>query len=310
MRTKQKIPAGKRGHSRSSTRTMDHATAYLMILPSFAILVVFVITPLFMALGKSFTNWSFYGTSEFIWFENFRLILTHELFLKSLLNIVKFVVIILPVQMVITFLFAHILLKLPKLVGNLVKTAIYVPNVISGVVASVIFLFIFNFRAGLLNELTKAMGIGRVAMMTNPTLALIAICVPAIWLGFGYTSLIMFAGLNNIPQSYYEAAAVDGAGFLSKLIHISIPSMKNIFILTLIGMLTGTLQMFDLPFLMTGGGPVNSTLTPMMFLFNNFRDQSVNMGYTVAGALLMMVAIGLINSVVFTVLRSEKSMDE
>lgn len=292
------------------TSKMDHVTGYLMILPSIGLLTVFVIIPLFMAVEKSFTTWSFYGVSEFVGIRNFRQIITNELFQISITNIIKYIIVIVPTQVVLAFLFAHVLLRLPRHYGSVVKTAIYVPNVISGIVASVIFLFILNYRAGLLNELMRQLGFGRVAMLTNPTLALIAICIPAIWIGFGYTSLIMFAGLNNIPQSYYEAAAVDGAGALTCMFKITIPSLKNIFILVIISMMTGTLQMFDLPYMMTGGGPVNSTLTPMIFLYNNFTNQSVNMGYTLAGALLMMVVIGAINSVIFTVLRSEKSMDE
>lgn len=281
-----------------------------MILPSIGLLTVFVIIPLFMALEKSFTTWSFYGVSEFVGIRNFRQIILNELFQISIVNIVKYIIIIIPTQVILAFLFAHVLIRLPRHYGSFVKTAIYVPNVISGVVASVIFLFILNYRAGLLNELMRQLGLTRVAMLTNPTLALLAICIPAIWIGFGYTSLIMFAGLNNIPQSYFEAAAVDGAGALTCMIKITIPSLKNIFALVIITMTTSTLQMFDLPYMMTGGGPVNSTLTPMIFLYNNFTNQSVNMGYTLAGALLMMVVIGAINSVIFTILRSEKSMDE
>ncbi|MBP8988969.1 MAG: sugar ABC transporter permease [Clostridia bacterium] len=300
-------PVQKEG--RSTTRRMDHITGYLMILPSFVLLLIFVIIPLFMALQMSFTTWSFYGESEFVWFKNYRLILLNELFLRSIRNIIKYILLIIPTQIIFAFLFAHILMELPEKTGSIVKTSIYVPNVISGVVASVIFLFILNYRAGLLNEISRKLGFGRIAMLTDPTLALLAVCIPAIWLGFGYTSLVMYAGMNNIPQTYYEAASIDGAGAWIKMTRITIPCLKNIFVLILISMMTGTLQMFDLPYMMTGGGPTNATLTPMMFLYNNFKNQSVNMGYTLAGALLMMIVIGSINSVVFTILRSERSLE-
>lgn len=288
---------------------MDHITAYFMILPAFVLLLIFVIIPLFMALEKSFTNWTFYKDSEFIGFENYRLVLTNELFRVSILNILKFVIIIVPTQIVLAFFFAHIVKNLSGKYASIVKTTIYIPNVISGVIASVIFIFILDYRAGIMNELLKFFGIGRVAFLTDPLLATIAIVIPALWMGFGYTTLVMYAGLLNIPIVYYEAAEVDGAGAFAKLIKITLPSLKNIFVLISIQSTTATLQMFDLPFIITGGGPVNKTLTPMIFLYNNFKSADKTMGLTLAGALLMMLVIAALNGIIFNIISSEKSLD-
>lgn len=291
------------------TRRMDHVTAYLMILPAFALLLIFVIIPLFMALEKSFTNWTFYKEAEFVGLNNFRLVLTNELFRVSIINILRFVIIIVPTQIVVTFFFAHILKNLRGKYASIVKTSIYIPTVISGVVASVIFIFILDYRAGIMNEILKIFGINRVAFLTDPVLANVSIIIPTLWLGFGYSALVIYAGLINIPKEYYEAAQVDGANVFDQLIRITIPSMKNIFVLLCINMVTGTLQMFDLPFVMTGGGPMNKTLTPMIFLYNNFKAADKTMGLTLAGALLIMIVIALLNSVVFKIISSEKSMD-
>lgn len=291
------------------TRRMDHATAYLMILPSFAFLVTFVLVPLFMAVEKSFTDWNFYLESGFVGLRNFRLVLQNELFLISLVNGLKFVSLIVPAQLVLSFLFAHVLKGLTGGYGAFVKTAVYVPTVISGVVASTIFLFLLNFRAGLFNMILAKFGIARVAFLADPSWAVVSITVPALWLGFGYNSLVMYAGLINIPGTYYEAAAVDGAGAFTRLVRITLPSMRNVMILLAIGLLTGTLQMFDLVLMMTGGGPLNLTLTPILFLYNNFRSLDRTMGYTVAGALIMMLAITAVNTIVFTLIRSRKSQD-
>ncbi|GHU71340.1 sugar ABC transporter permease [Clostridia bacterium] len=296
----------------SSTRTMDHVTAYLMILPSIGFLAVFVLVPLFMSVSRSFTNWRFYLGSEFIGFENYRMIFQNRLFLTSIKNVLWFVVAIVPTQIILSFLFAHALKGLAPRIGSFVKTAIYVPTVISGVVASVIFLFIFNYQGGVLNYVIRQLGGKRIAFLNEPTLSRIAVSITAIWMGFGYNSLIMLAGLMNIPQSYYEAAQVDGATPLAQLLHITIPSMRNVFILILIGQLTGTLQFFDLPYMMFGGGggPVNATLTPMLFIYNNFKSSDYSMGYTIAGALMLMIVIGALNSIVFTLIGSEKAQDE
>ncbi len=294
---------------RLPTRRMDHATAYLMILPSFAFLVVFVLVPLFMAVEKSFTDWNFYLESGFVGLRNFRLVLQNELFRASLVNGLKFVALIVPAQLVFSFLFAHVLKGLTGGFGAVVKTAVYVPTVISGVVASTIFSFLLNYRAGLINMILGVFGLPRIAFLAHPVWAVVSIAVPALWLGFGYNSLVMYAGLINIPGAYYEAAAVDGAGAFTRLVRITLPSMRNVGILLSISLVTGTLQIFDLVFMMTGGGPLNKTLTPILFLYNNFRSMDRTMGYTVAGALIMMLAITAINTVVFTLIRSQKSQD-
>lgn len=292
------------------TRQMDLRTGYLMVLPSLVALSIFVYVPLFMALHKSLTNWNFYGASEFVGLRNFEMVLQNQLFKKSLLNILWFVLMIIPVQLIITFVFAHVLKGMATRLGAFAKTAVYVPTVISGIVASVIFLFIFNYQGGIINYLVRQLGMKRIAFFTDPWLARAIIALTSIWMGFGSLSLVMYAGLMNIPAAYYEAAEVDGANTWKKFFNITIPSMKNVFILVAINLTVGTLQMFDLPYLMTGGNPVNNTLTPMMYIYNNFKSADYSMGYTVAAALLMMVVIGTLSSFVFRLIKSEKSQDE
>ena len=133
--------------------------------------------------------------------------------------------------------------------------------------------------------------------------------LPTVWVGLGGNTILMYAALVNVPPEYYEAASVDGAGALKKMIYITLPQMKNIFVLMCISLTAGTLQMFDIPYMLTGGGPSNSTLTPMLYLYNNYRDASKGMGYTIAGAILMLIIIVMINSVVFAVIKSEKSVE-
>jgi multiple sugar transport system permease protein len=295
-----------------STRKMDHWTAYLMILPSLILLSVFVLIPLFMALEKSFTDWKFYGTSTYIGFSNFIMVIKNRLFQKSLTNIVWFAVTIIPTQVIVAFFFAHVLKGMAPRIGAYAKTAVYVPTVISGIVASVIFLFIFNYQGGILNWIVRQTGNKRIAFLAEPFLAKGSVAVAALWLGFGYTSLIMYAGLMNVPVSYYEAAEVDGANAYMKLTRITIPSLRNVFILVIINMMTGTLQMFDLPYMMMNGtgGPVDSTLTPMIYIYNNFKSLEYSMGFTVSAALLLMIIIGALNSVIFTLIGSRKAQDE
>ena len=117
----------------------------------------------------------------------------------------------------------------------------------------------------------------------------------------------MYAGLMNVPRQYYEAAALDGAGPLRRMFNITIPGMRNYFILMLVNLITGTLQMMEIPYLITGGGPLEKTLTPALYLFNSFRDAGRSQNVTIAGALLIMVLTVLMNVIAFRMIRSQKS---
>ena len=138
----------------------------------------------------------------------------------------------------------------------------------------------------------------------------VIIILPLLWGGFGYNSLVMYAGLLNIPNAYYEAAEIDGANGWNKLWGITIPNMKNYFVLIIINLITGGLQMFELPLMMTSGGPLEKTLTPVLFIFWQKSNPSIPESAVVAGAILIMIPIAAINLIVFKLIRSEKSVDE
>lgn len=289
-------------------------TAYTMILPAFLLLVVFVFIPLIIAIMQSFTH---SDTGKFVWFFNFYYILSSAAFLQSFINVFIMSTIVTVTMIIISFLFAHVLKNIQKRFSSFVRTVIFLPYLISGIVASIIFLFMFNYTGGLLNYINYLLGKDAIGFATQGIWPYISIIVPTIWLGFGYNTLVMYAGLQNIPKSYYEAAEIDGAGRLAKLIYITIPNMKNYFILIIIGLTASGLQMFELPLMITQGGPmtigfdgsiVQKTLTPVLFLVNNFKgDRPQNT--IIAGALLVMIIIAAVNFSVFKIVRSEKSQD-
>ena len=133
----------------STTKKMDHRTAYLLCAPALILLTIFVYLPLVLAIEKSFTDWKFYGDSTFIGLDNFGMVLKNQLFQQSIGNILWFVVMIIPAEIILGFFLAHVLKHMSDRLGAFVKTSIYVPTVIAGVVASVIFLFISTIRAAL-----------------------------------------------------------------------------------------------------------------------------------------------------------------
>ncbi len=285
-------------------RYREWKTAVLMILPAFCILCTFGTIPLLMAIVRSFRD---YNTKLFAGMDNFVKVLSDATFVKSFRNVFLIGGICVIAMMVLSFLFAHLLVKLPRRFGNAVKILVYIPCIISGVVTAIIYTFLMNYGGGLITSLLLKLGLKPIALTKEGFWPYVCIIVPTLWGGLGYNTLVMLAGLLDIPKSYYEAARLDGAGKLHLVFHITIPCMRNYFVLMLVNLVTGYMQMLDIPYLITGGGPDNQTITPALFLFASFRDSSRTPNVTIAGALLVMLLIVAINGVVFLLIRSKKS---
>lgn len=286
----------------------DNKIAYIMLLPILILLTVFVIIPFVYAVNVSFYDWSFYQDSVYVGLRNFSNVLTDPLFTKSILIGLRFALMVVPAQLLLAFLFAHVIKSLGKRLSGFVKTAIYIPTIISGIIASIVFAFIYDYNAGLANYFLELLGMEKVAWLADVRTALGSIAVPVIWLGFWITALIMLAGLLDIPESYYEAAELEGAGVFARMTRITLPLMKNVILYLLVIGFTGAIQQFELPLVMTGGGPINETLTPNLYIFNHFKND-VLVGHSIASALLLFLVLGTISAIIFKVLNSDKAVD-
>ena len=283
--------------------------AYAMIAPGFILLTIFVIIPFIIAFCRSVTDYYAYNNNvQFVWFDNYVRILKDESFFSSLKNVVMMTLIYTVVMVVITFAFAHVIKKLSPKIASATKILCYVPFLLSGIVLSIIFIFIFS-NNGLINAIRLDNGQDRIVFNQDGLWPYLIIILPMLWAGFGYNSLVMLAGLLNIPKDYYEAAEMDGANSFQRLLYITIPNMKNYFVLIIVNLITGGLQMFELPMMMTGGGPLENTLTPVLFIFFQKQNPSLQECEIMAGSILIMIPIALINILVFKVIKSEKSMD-
>lgn len=282
--------------------------AYMLLAPIVILLTVFVIIPFFYALRVSFYNWSFYQDSTFVGLQNFYMVLTDDLFLQSIWVGLKFALMVVPTMLILSFLFANIIKNLGSGFASVVKTSVYIPTIISGIVASVIFVFIFDYAGGLANYIIGLFGSEPKAWLADVATALPSIAAPAVWLGFGLTTLIMLAGLHDIPKSYYEAAELEGAGTFVRMWYITIPLMRNVILYLLVTGFTAQISQFELSLVMTGGGPLSETTTPNLYILNHFRND-VMVGNSIAASLLLFVVLGSISAIIFRVLNSEKAID-
>lgn len=289
-------------------RYRDNKTAYWFLLPVVVLLGIFVIWPAIYAGYLSFQDWSFYKEPEFVGIRNYANVLKDPLFLATIGRGFAFVFLTVPVMLVLAFFFASLVVAVSRRAASFLKVSIYIPTIISAVIASIIFVLIYNYSGGLLNAFLGIFGVEPIAWIGDPKWALVAIAVPAIWLGMGLTSLIMVAAMVDIPAEYYEAAAMEGANWGQKTAYITIPQMKNVVLYLLITGFVAAIQQFELPLVMTQGGPLDSTTLPNLFIFNHFR-LDVNVGYSIAAALLLFVVLGTISALVFKFVNSERLVD-
>ena len=289
-----------------SFRYRDKGAAYAMLAPALLLLCVFVAVPLVMALVRSVQD---YATSGFVGLKNYLYVLQTPSFLKSFGNVLLMTFFTVLLTMLFAFLFALLMRSLNNRLGYLARAAVFLPFFISGITSAILFFLLINYGGGLFTSILISLGKKPIAFAVDGIWPYVTIIAITIWMSFGYQSLIMYAGLLQIPRSYYEAAQLDGANAFEQAVYITLPNMKNYFVLTCINMVTANLQMFEVPLMVTGGGPVEKTLTPVLYLFNSFRDPARPQNVTIAGALMVMVVIMTINIIVFKTVRSEKSGD-
>lgn len=292
----------------NKSKYRDTKLAFLMLAPVTIMLGIFVIYPAFQAVYLSFQDWSFYKPPEFVGWRNFTNVLSDPLFFAAIRRGFVFVLMTVPIMLVLAFLFASLVVSVGKKFATTLKVSIYIPTIISGVIASIIFVLIYDYSGGLLNATLANFDVAPIAWIGDPKWALFAIAIPAIWLGMGLTSLIMVAAMVDIPEEFYEAAAMEGANWWQKTLYITIPQMKNVILYLLITGFVASIQQFELPLVMTGGGPLDSTNLPNLFIFNHFRND-ITVGYSIAAALLLFVVLGTVSALIFKVLNSEKLVD-
>ncbi|WP_020523778.1 carbohydrate ABC transporter permease [Catelliglobosispora koreensis] len=294
-------------------RTAKHLrsglTAYLMIAPMVILLGIFVFWPLIYSIYLSMHRISFYKDPAFVGFDFYKYVLTDPNFWDTMLTGLKYALFVVPTGIVIALIVATFLKNLNGRPASIMKTTVYVPTVVSSVVASIIFLFIYQDE-GLANWFMGFLGVEAVNWLNSPGLALPAIAVPGVWLGLGISTLILLAAMHDIPANYYEAAALDGASAWQRMRYITLPNLKNVLLYLFVTGFTLAIQEFQLPLIMTNGGPVNATTTPNLFIFRSFRDNTeYATSFSLAASLLLFVALGLISLLIFKLVKSDKALD-
>jgi multiple sugar transport system permease protein len=291
---------------KSSVRRGSGWIALLFLAPFLLLFVVFRVGPVLASLLLSFTDYDALSSPRWVGVANYRDILfgteaATRLFWKSVGNTLYYTVGQVGLEM-ITGLALALLVNARILRAKAVwRTAYYVPVVTSAVAASMMWLWLYQPQAGLLNIILQSLGLPRLGWLSDPRLAMPSVIAMAVWQGAGWSMVIYLAGLQGIPESLYEAARIDGATANQQFLYVTLPLLAPVTLFVVIISCISALQVFAQVYVMTQGGPLNATTTVTYQIWNNaFRFY--RLGYASAMSFLLflvILAISIVNNRVF-----------
>jgi putative chitobiose transport system permease protein len=266
-------------------------TPYLFLAPALLLLGLTVFLPALQAFYLSFTNYDpIAGTASWQGLTNFDRLFKDRVFWQTIRNTVMYLCGVVPI-----LVFAPLLLAIAvnqKLKGmSFFRAAYYVPVIISMVVAGIAWKFIYA-ENGLLNQLLKVVGIPAIPWLTSPGLALFSVMLVTIWKGLGYYMTIYLAGLQSIPADLYEAAAIDGSDSYTKHWDITIPLMRPYMLLVAVISAIAATKIFEEVYVMTQGGPRNSSKTVVYYLYQQgFGSSNPDLSYACTIGLILFLIV-------------------
>jgi multiple sugar transport system permease protein len=288
----------------------ERRAAILFLLPALAVILVFFLLPVCASLLLSLTDFDLYALADIhnirlVALRNYSDLLGSALFWKALVNTLYFTAVGGPLTVVIALASALLVNTKVARWKPLFRTIYFAPVVTTIVAVAVVWKYLYHPHYGLLNRGLALIGIAPIDWLGNPKWAMPAIILLAVWKNFGYTMIIFVAALQAIPEELYEAARIDGASALQQFRHVTLPMLGPTFMFVGIITAIGYLQFFPEPYVMTRGGPVNSTLSVVMLMYEQ-GFKWWNMGYAAAVAFVLFIFIAAATLVQIKVQRAAK----
>lgn len=293
-------------HPTSSTRTTrpESLVAWLFSAPALLLFVIFLVVPFLMAFGLSFTDQRLIPNpnlpTRFVGLRNFIRLAGDETFRQAIFNNFMFVLIVVPVQTAFALILALLVNQKLRAI-NLFRTIYFSPVVVTMVVVSIVWTFLYNPQQGFINELLTTLSLGWLGpydWLNNPRLALPAIMLLSVWQGVGFQMIVYLAGLQDIPGYLYEAARIDGATRWQQFRYVTIPQLRNTTIFVALATTILAFKLFTQVWVMQGPGghPRGSTMTMMVYAVNQgFKQGKIGYGSAITVAfflIVLMVSLG------------------
>ena len=283
---------------------------YFFISPALILLLVFSIIPIFVAFFISFTDMSLVGLADwtqinFISLDNYKEIITDPIFLKSLKNTLFYVIFGVPVVIALSLSLALMINFGKNKLFSVFRMIFYTPAITNVVAVAFVFSYLYNPSFGFLNYILSIIHLPSVPWLTNPVVAKISLIILGVWRAVGANMLIFLAAIQGIPKELYEAASLDGASKMQQTLHITIPSLRFSTFFVTVTTLIGWLQFFEEPFVMTNGGPLDSTTSIALFIYRN-GFQFSKFGYAAAGSFILFAMIIVVTLLQFKIQRKNE----
>ncbi|QLH19926.1 MULTISPECIES: carbohydrate ABC transporter permease [Streptomyces] len=273
------------------------ATPYLFIAPFYLLYVLFMLVPIGVALWLSLCEWVGLGAPHWVGLRNYHHLLTDGSFQRALGNTGVYVLVSVAVIVPAALLIAQALNVRGLRARDLWRTAYFVPMVVSPIVVALVFGLIFDRHFGLANAVLRALfGTGGVDWLGDPTMARVSICLVMVWRWTGYLTIFFLAGLQNVPRELYESASLDGAGRLRTFRAVTLPALRPVTAFVLVTSFIGAAQIFDEPYLLTGGGPSEATLSVAQFVYRAAFERQ-QFGYAAAAGVVLFAVVFTVSQV-------------
>jgi multiple sugar transport system permease protein len=273
--------------------------AYLFISPSLLVLLLFTVVPVLASLVISLLKMDiFLQNISFLGFANYAKLWHDERFWNALRNTVYFAGVEMPCQIAVALLVAAAVADNTRL-RKLMRSVFFLPSICSMTAIGIIWSFLLDPQLGAYPYYLTKLGLPALGFLRDPALAMPSVIVLTLWRNFGYTMIVLIAGIHGIPESYYEAAQLDGAGKFSRFVRITLPMLVPALSFCVITTTIAALQVFDQIFVTTQGGPMNRTETVVTYIYNvGFKLAPFDLGYAssisvVLFALIMAVVLSM-----------------
>ncbi|PSM39750.1 sugar ABC transporter permease [Streptomyces dioscori] len=282
----------------------DRKAAWLFLAPALIGFALFYAYPTLRGIHYSLTDYNLLTDPSFTGVDNYRRLIGDEQFINALKVTGYFVVLNIGTQTVLGLLLATLMHRLTRSVA--LRAILLVPWLVPNVTVGLLWMWMLDANLGFVNHVLEALGLGTTGFFTSPTWAMPTVAGVNTWAYSGYTALLLYAGMLQIPHHLYESASLDGAGEWRMFTKITLPLLRPVLALVLVVSLIGSFQIFDTVAVTTKGGPVSATRVIYFYIyeqaFTNFR-----MGYASAVAVVLAVILGVLTAVQMRLLRASRS---
>jgi multiple sugar transport system permease protein len=278
--------------------------ALLFLAPAFLGFLVFFAWPSVRGLYLSFTDYNLLSEPNWVGFENYIDIANDAVFWNSMAVTVQYVVINITVQTVFALLLAVLLHRFTR--SMTIRGIVMLPYLIANVVVALVWFWLADYNLGLINSTLDSLGFDRVGFFGNEALAMTTIALINVWRHLGYTTLLIFAGLQAIPKDVYEAAEVDGAGEWRVFWGVTMPLLRPVLAFVLVITVVGSFQIFDTIAVTTGGGPVAATQAINVYIYERAFTR-FDFGYASALSVILMIILAVVALLQLRLLRANES---